>query len=64
MSCDNSTAYIANSARGQDEANPECCLATWIDKIGPFYPLGISHFNTAPSPQKKKKNWELVQLSN
>ena len=58
-SCDNSTCYVTDSARGQDEAIPECWLAGRVDIIGPLCPLGICHFNPA-----QEKNWELVQFSN
>ena len=38
---------MAESASGQDEANPTFWLATQTGKMNSSYPLGISRFGTA-----------------
>ena len=39
--------YMAESASGQDEANPAFWLATQAGKMGHFCPLGISRVGPA-----------------
>ena len=37
---------MAESMSGQDEVNPAFWLATQASKMGPSFPLGISHFSS------------------